>query len=521
MPASLVQIHYHDRPGGVRQVMASYSNAFKKYAGVNASDIWICNQSGTYRYINNCKGIHCTQAEYHRYHSERAFNASVEFLTDKISEIICASDMHFPVAVIGHNLNLGKNPALSAAFANCARRFGVNQQHYRFFSVMHDFVEDGRSTILASLRRLERWGIDSGGMLYASGAPVHFITPSHCGAVLSGLKKNNITILPNRVEVREVPVKNICGALQREQLQILAKEDGLEFDPVRTLYCYPSRMIYRKNVFEAFLLTTMLLQGSLVIGAPGTAVNDRKRLEMVKRIAMKYRRSFLYDPSRLPLPPHGGALADDNPFVTLYPVVDAVVTTSGAEGFGYALFEPWRYGKMVIGRMPAGTSLLPGMMVSSLYDRLPIPVAWVSVAECHRYFTDSYRQAFGIPYVPLQTFMREFILEDTIDFGLLDERQQITIVNKLNDCDDDLAALIAMLRNRMHGWPGLGALETADCQVILQNEKFVRTWSDSGFIDAFANCLSVYPQRPDNGSWYTAITDHFQQIGYFRPHVIP
>ncbi|MBN1308977.1 MAG: hypothetical protein JXA18_13725, partial [Chitinispirillaceae bacterium] len=158
-PASLVQIHYHDRPGGVRRVMDEYSEAFARIAGRGAPNFWVCRRSGDWRYPSS-KGIDFPAADYHAFRTRGSYQRSVEQLAGRLRRLLVSLPLRFPAAIIGHNLNLGKNPALSAAFARCARMRGGGEDRYRFFSVMHDFAEAGRIDLLCRLRRMTEQGVD-------------------------------------------------------------------------------------------------------------------------------------------------------------------------------------------------------------------------------------------------------------------------------------------------------------------------------------------------------------------------
>jgi hypothetical protein len=64
-----------------------------------------------------------------------------------------------PICVIGHNLTLAKNPALTAAFAHCAQRCSQPSGAVSFFSVIHDFAEDGRCSRMEQRAFLKHAGI--------------------------------------------------------------------------------------------------------------------------------------------------------------------------------------------------------------------------------------------------------------------------------------------------------------------------------------------------------------------------
>ncbi|MBN1575845.1 MAG: hypothetical protein JW913_04790 [Chitinispirillaceae bacterium] len=515
-PASLVQIHYHDRPGGVRRVMDDYSAAFSRIAGHDAPNFRVCCRSGDRRYLHS-SGIDLPAADYHVFRTRQSYQRSVETLTGRLMRIFMSLPLRFPAAIIGHNLNLGKNPALSAAFAGCARILGGGDNRYRFFSMMHDFAEAGRIDLLRRLRRLTEQGIDSYHELYAAGAPVHFIVPNQFSAQLSGLKEKEITVLPHPAGNTVHTIDPLSSGEIRAELRLLARRDGLRFDPGRKLYFFPSRMIYRKNILEALLVAAVLLDGSLVTGACGRTAADRRRMSAAMRIARQYGLSLAIDPSRLPyFRKENSGAKERNPFSPLYPGVDCILTTSLAEGFGYSLVEPWAYGRPVIGRRPAGISLPPGMESAPLYDRFPVPCSWVDVEECYRRFVAGYYQAFGKRYVPLQSFRAVVVREETIDFGMLDDRRQADILTRILRCDADRGILEALANKPAPGWPGMAQFNRPDARLINRMQNTVRGWSDDRFDDAFVKCLTRRTLPAVSRVWYRRIAAFYRRTRNFR-----
>lgn len=83
LPSSLVQIHYHDRPGGVRQVMHWYSKCFTSTHSDVSCNVWFSTQSGTYMY-RNCTGFNVPYADYHQFRSEQSFKKVTERLTSQL-----------------------------------------------------------------------------------------------------------------------------------------------------------------------------------------------------------------------------------------------------------------------------------------------------------------------------------------------------------------------------------------------------------------------------------------------------
>jgi len=535
-PASLIQIHYHNRPGGVRHVMEQYSEHFSAEASKAACNLWVCDKSVNSR-TSAAEVIGCTLARYHSYRSEAAFNRSADTLTKKILKVLTAPNVQFPAAVIGHNLCLGKNLALSAAFARCAKILGSQSDRYRFFSVLHDFAYDGRGRIQVPECQQPSAALKYEGYLYAAGAPVHFIAIGKGTSAITGLSKKYLSVLPNPVsdvvlsrpptkkaershgvanenekKRASTPFKNI---LEQHALQM-----GSYFDSALPLFCYPSRMINRKNIFEALLVTGILLGGSLVTGTSGTRQSDKRRMRRAHDLSRTHRLSFVSDAGNCIRHYAEGDVCSGNadPFSDTMDLAAAGITTSRSEGFGYSLFTPWLQSNYVVGRMPKGTSLLGGMKIPTLYTRLPLPVSWICLDELYDYYARAYRVMFQKRYWSLQRFSAEVIIKETVDFALLTDDEQVSVIKRCAENPVDREALVTSLKSAGYGWPGLHSLTTVTTEVLDRNKKIVTNWAERGFRNAFVACLNSIPCKPEPQTWYASVRRHFGDPVNFRPY---
>lgn len=512
---SFVQIHYHDRLCGVRQVMGAYSETFRRMAGDEAPNYRLCHAcesaGNTFSSVIDMPGV-----DYHTCRTAHSYRRNEGRLFRRLKTILTSLPLEFPAAVVGHNLNLGKNPALSSAFTECARQLGTGGR-YAFFMVMHDFVEQGRSDLNAALQRLSTEGINCIPTLYAEGAPVHFIVTAAPAAGVTGLEKKYQTILPHPVRA-ERTVSEAGERSIREQLCRLAGRDGCFFDPERTLFYYPSRIIYRKNVFEAFLFATVLNEGSLITGSPGATTADRRRMRELRKLAVRYRRSFVSDPLRIRFVQD--ALKDKrgtHPSALLYGGVDGVISTSVAEGYGYSLFEPWCYTTPVVGRFPDGTGFFKGMNVEFLYRRLPVPVSMIHLPTMYRNYAESYVGMFGKKYVSMKRFASVAIRDGCVDFGRVGERQQIRLITRFLENERVLEQFRTLLREKREGWPGIDAVTTVGKTTERTNGEALRNWSSSGFDASFVKCFNRIPCRAEPVYWYRKIGRFFRRYGNFHP----
>ena len=504
LPAVLIQIHYHDRIGGVRQVMVDYSRAFSARAGSDAPNYWWCRRCGPQRHgaatVEDLPGI-----DYHTYTSRRTFQNAADRLIRSMLTRLRRFAGSGSVAVVGHNLALGKNPALAEAFARCARTLSSETRTFRFFSVLHDFAEQGRFDLLARRELLRKSGVDVDAALYGRGAPVHFIAPDRQVRVITGLSGRFLSILPNLVEKRRTAVPDLPSSTIRQLLKQCAALDGLVFNPDLPLYCYPSRMIYRKNILEALLLTTVMNEGSLVTGPSGLARADRRRMAAALALARRYGLSFAVDPGRLQRctgETNSPAGESGNPFHLLLPEVDGAVTTSLAEGFGYALHEPWLYGTVVAGRCPEGIAPPAVTKGMAFYFRMPVPGSWVSLDRCYERYRAAVTGVFTGKPASKKSFLHRFIHEDTVDFGLLGTAQQVSIIRRIMQSDarrDELANLF----NRY----GCGLSETCSTETVRTAAAAItRKNGPAAFEASFVKILSRTGTPVEPAGWYRRIT---------------
>jgi hypothetical protein len=116
-----------------------------------------------------------------------------------------------------------------------------------------------------------------------------------------------------------------------------------------------------------------------------------------------------------------------------------MVTTSISEGFGFSFLEPWTGGKQLWGRRLDDICVdfeRRGLCLDSLYDGLPVPLAWFDVDG----FTQAFRRAalalgetYGYQAEPecLDDHLEGIKNNGTIDFGVLSEVYQRQVLEHL------------------------------------------------------------------------------------------
>jgi len=428
-PPTLIQLHYHNRPGGVTTVMRQYARAFARiHAKTGACIVTACHASGAGE--SGVRLVDIPAMEYREFVSRRAFVNARDTGLHALHRVLDEADGGGPVWVLGHNLTLGKNCAVSAAFAELARECEASRRNLRFISVVHDLAEEGRAAQLAQIRRLERLGVPIWRSLYPQTRNLRYwvLNPRNLRLLrAAGLATE---LLPNPVEVRpgRSPLSKAQRQHVRDALCQLAGCDGIVFRSNRPILLYAARLIQRKNIVEA-LLAAVLLDVNLVLGSPGPSPADVRWHRRLLRLCRELAIPVVFDGARIgPAMGTGG----DAPaaFRLLYRCADACISTSLAEGFGYALFEPWLYGKPLVGRIPAGFGGRGWPLPLGAYRRLPVPAEWLDLDALTHAYSVEVRRCFGKTGTP-RRWASELVVRGGVDFGALDVGLQMQVLRRV------------------------------------------------------------------------------------------
>jgi hypothetical protein len=538
MKGSFVQIHYHNRPGGVTTVMGHYSRTFGKACGASCSNLVVCARERTTIDARGVKIVDIKDFGYRTFASRAAFFKTRGRLFDRLCQIIMSGNLPRPVRVVGHNLNLGKNCALSSAFAQCARRCAKQKNEYRFYSVVHDFAEEGRHDLMSKLISLERLGIKIWDELYPA-------VPGLCFVALNNrnygfLKKAGfqVRLLPNLVSIP--PAGQSYSSYNRKKtlaaLSQMAEKDGTAFNPSAPVVFYPSRIISRKNPVEAILLSQFFFSSNLLLGESGMSSEDRALAARLKRLCGRYKIPVIFNSGRAAgflsnatarafpatwrgvsgrltnifslgkeeSPPLGAGFFNDveTPFSFLYRAADVCISTSVLEGFGYALYEPWLYHKAVVGRVPAKSYVQKKITVPWLYSRLLIPCAWVDIKKlAERYYRDMGKCLVHENALPgfklfIKQFNRAFVNKGGIDFGCLDLATQCEVLEGLCKrpelVDEWMRAFPHQTKALMDSWKAATARPP---MFAGRNRKRVLSlFGNDAFASSFSACFEKMPR---------------------------
>lgn len=507
---SLLQIHYHFRAGGVSEVIHGYSEAFSAIRGRDSFNALLCSCDSCSN-DSNLKLINISECDYNNFTNKEDFIKTRDLLIIKIEAVL--EKISLPAVILCHNMTIGKNPALSSALCALAKK--KDPKKYRFFWVSHDFAEEGRAELLNSIEQLQKIGIDIKGDLFASGAPVHFVVPGYNTFTILKNAGVPVTCVPNPVRVKKISNDSFNRNALLENLCDLAKQDGSTFDFEKPIVCYPSRLIRRKNFWEAIALTCIGFGANLVLGAPGTSDADLVSYHKLINFVRESGLPVVHSTSRLRWKSiikegeyHG------NPVPFLYALCDKALSTSLVEGFGYALYEPWLYHKAVFARRPAGFVYPATMDSSLLYDHFPIPLRWVKWKELKRRF-----QFYQIKNARIkdskETDVNDLIVNDTIDFGALDEDTQLLILKKIRFDKDAADQFKTLLDNPMSGWPGLKRFDAINEALVFKNYNIISNdFSEKQFRKSFKEFISIIPSDKVAGIEHEKISAKLLKCGF-------
>jgi len=310
-----------------------------------------------------------------------------------------------------HNHALGKN-SFTPFFVRHLAEAGC-----RVLLQPHDFAEDGRPENYRLLNRT--YGDTLNKTLYPTGdhiwyAPINYRDKSF----LETIGIPNVHALPNAVTAHEI-------------------RNEPEPSTQKTIV-YPARAIRRKNIGE-FLLWSLLAPEGYRFQSTLAPQNPTWKTFYDGWVAFA-------EELKLPVEFDAGRKHD---FTKLVQNAEALISTSIAEGFGLAFLEPWLEGKPLIGRkLPEITTDFEqeNLDLSSLYSALPVPIEWIGEAV----FLETLEAAMRKSYAAydrewnngiLDEAEAKLIVDGKIDFGILDEAMQQTVIRHLAKHPADRAQL--------------------------------------------------------------------------------
>lgn len=498
-PKSLIQIHYHNRIAGVTKVIDEYALSFQRISNsFTAKSYLICNDVQNKKEPSTVTEIISTpDCDYHKFRSKNAFTIKYKKLFQKINHIFTNPSIPRPLCIVGHNLSLGKNIALTMAFSLLALKYHKTEDML-FFSVIHDLAEEGRLTILHNLINMESLGIPVWNHLYPR-INVHFIVLNKRNYSLFKHAGYSVSFLPNPLKISYNSIKlekNKLISIQNA-LSAVSNIDRINFDITKKTYFYPVRVISRKNILEAIIIACLIYKGNLIVGGYGTSQKDRILYNKILHHVRKNNLSVLLNVERVKNYLSSDFFGNSSVFEYLYTFSHSCITTSLVEGFGYALYEPWMYGKKVVGRLPQGIGCSEIIDLTHLYKSLTIPLSWISLETIkNKYFFQlkSFFQGntiFSHPEHFHNYFIKSFVHNNFFDFGALTQEMQFSVFNKV--CfTQDISKINLIFKNKMYDSGTFLNLQKnmPDTSRVNKNRNIIKNLlGENAFDRAFKRCF--------------------------------
>ena len=288
-----------------------------------------------------------------------------------------------------HNPTLAKNRHLLPVIDQ------LSKMGHRLFLQIHDLAEDGRIDVYPKSP-------------YPADCHYGVInTRDYQVLTESGLKPEGLHFLPNTVS----PMP--CSPP----------------DPARGSHVlYPVRAIRRKNIGEAILLSAFFPDGlPLCITLPPDSPADQSSYRRWRRTVNDVGANVVFETGL------------SNDFKSIMSRSLAVITTSVSEGFGFAFLEPWTAGKYLIGRKLPGIvsdMVRRGVDLTHLYARLQTPMDWIDRRNLSSRWASAIRRVIEVTgnrsaAERLKANLGALLAQDTMDFGLLHETLQTSVVTRL------------------------------------------------------------------------------------------
>lgn len=525
IPRTFIQIHYHNRPGGVARVIEGYFKTFDRTCRSNKKKSVIICKNYLEEPSSNYEVVSVKECDYRRFYTSGTFLRLRCRLFRKLIKIITHDALPKPVCVVAHNLSLGKNIALSAAFSDVVDFFRSDNT-VRFYSVIHDMAEEGRVQLVNYIQSMESLGIPVWNFLYPKGK-LKYIVLNNRNYRLYKNAFFPVILLPNPV-IEKGNYPRLSRFERREIITAcvkLSKRDNTTFIPASETVLYPVRIISRKNVLEAVIKVCIIDKANLLIGSPGTSRYDRKLYNTIKKISQRYNLPVLLDIERIREYLPRSVIKKKRIIELVYAISDRCISTSIAEGFGFALFEPWMYYKKVTGRIPKGISKTEIIDLSHLYDSFSIPASWISIEELIRHYYLHFMKMFAQKGIQLDKksfasrFNKVFIHRGAIDFSILSQKMQFDVLQRIMKDRDSMRVELINCNNKASEWKNDSTVtKEKDTAFIEKNKKtIIDNLTGRHFEKRFRECFYFNNTRLKRGNRNASpFIGHFASLSEFR-----
>ena len=324
----------------------------------------VFDESGVIRSVlNNVKGLRELSGEIEfifagssfvssipEYVEKRYIDWGAQDIVSQIQEI--AEDADF---VIIENPTVGLFPKSTLAFKEYAEQNPDKKIIYR----VHDFIDD-RPSLFDEFKKV----FDNFDDIYPVSNNVSFLTLTSFDKkrlIKKGL--TNVNVLPN-----SIVVSDLCTNKEKAlDLRKTFEEKGI-VNPGEKILVYPVRVLRRKNIEEAILLTKILNQSGEEYKLIVTLPYEEEYKREIENLASDYNVSCSVGKVSKHI---SFSKKDDFTIADLYSISELVISTSIREGFGFAFIEPWITGIPLIGRKISYVTEdfeINGIDLSHLYD---------------------------------------------------------------------------------------------------------------------------------------------------------
>jgi hypothetical protein len=410
MGRALIILHYHYRPGGVRQVV--------EWGAAAVARCWGCERVvmlGGERVPEGWRG-EFERAVFPmpvRWESDAGWGYWSEFAGEGGAEELLRREVGSGDVVWAHNLSVGRRLRLGAMVVRVAEAVGASVWLYQ-----HDWWWDGR---------WERWaefgeqGVESLEEAVALTFPV-------------GERVRTVAVNAADARFARDVLGRGCGfggnPLVRPETSRAAVEEAREWlrgmSGGRRVWVYPARALRRKNLVEAVLVMRAVDEGAMLVTTGGVSSGAERGWYAGMGRAVEEGGW----PVRLAVAEEVGA-----PTVpAMMGAAEAVVMSSLREGFGLPWWEAAVLRRPLLARRLAGTREtleMAGLEASAVWDAVMVPRgAFDAGAEDVR-VGERRERLVGMLPVDLRGVVRETPREmaDEVDFGELSFEAQREVVD--------------------------------------------------------------------------------------------
>lgn len=377
-------IHYHLKTGGVTTVLKQQVEALR-----DTCDVLVLTGTPPESAFP-CEAVHISGLGYDSQDQNRSDPEDIAASITRAIDLKWKSGCDL---VHVHNPTLAKN----SDFLKILK--ALQNKKIKLFLQIHDFAEDGRPLVYYS--------------------EDEYIQDSHYGVINS--RDYNILL---KSGLKEKGLHKIFNTIKPFNL-------STKVATTKNLVLYPIRALRRKNIGEAILVSLFFKNNeALAITLPPNSPADLKSHAEWKAFVEEKNLNVIFE----------AGLSHE--FSELVMSARFLITTSITEGFGFSFLEPWTAKNILWGRK------LPeichdfekkGILLDHLYTRLSVPVEWLGKEKLFMTWRACILKAcsmFGITIdeTKIASAFEKVTANQTIDFGLLDEAFQKTVIsNVLSD----------------------------------------------------------------------------------------